>query len=200
MKKDNTYDRGVTFGESQPIDDLYLSTNQIQIMNKSQCSDNENNLYNHNDFQKSLEQLIPVCSTSTKFQKVHISLKNEDGNPFEKELGFLFNNALYSWSSIDRLKKFPLNKDNYCDACRGTGDKKPKTDLTNYLEPGCCHEIHQSCRSRFARAMWDINGYHDGYEMTDCPICYYEHCNAPTPDLKNKSFVKGRKRNSKMGD
>lgn len=89
---------------------------------------------------------------------------------------FAISNSGYQWRSLARIKRLPLKNDTDCDACVNFDSKaKSKNNLKDfmvYLEPTCNHKIHQSCRSRFSRAIWDFGGHSDGYQLTDCPICY----------------------------
>lgn len=89
-------------------------------------------------------------------------------------INFTLRNSEYKWQKVNKLSKFALKKDNYCDACvLHNSSRKPVLKDTNvYSEPKCGHGIHQSCRARFSRALWDFNGHSNGYQLSDCPICY----------------------------
>ena len=186
----------ISFARLESIDGTYPSGNATQTQKISQQSDNKNNSDSPNDFQKPLKQPISVCPTTGTVQKEQIPVKNQLDNPFEEELGFLIKNAKYKWRFIDRPIRFPQNKDIDCDACRGGDHKKPKPLLMKNLEPRCGHEIHQSCRSRFARAVWEFDGYFDGYLMKDCPVCYWESKTRSVLSPSDKKSLNSRKTTS----
>ena len=108
----------------------------------------------------------------TEIIKTSENLKNSDS--LIDAIKFMQANAEYKWKRVDKPIKLSLKKDKYCDACRNNGDKRKHvlTDINLYLEPKCGHEIHQSCRQRFSRALWDFSGHSNGYQLSDCPVCY----------------------------
>lgn len=167
----------LTFGNFQSFDD-------------SPSSPTRNMLKHHIDFEEtgksrngqlpSFSQVVRQISFGPKVEsskKVKTQEPDLSENPFEQELSFLFKNADYKWQSANRIKRFPLKKDKLCDVCRLVDQKISihKLAVTKYLEPECNHEIHQICRSRFSRSLWDIGGFQDGYDMIkNCPLCYYQ--------------------------
>lgn len=95
---------------------------------------------------------------------------------FHEAQEFTMTNSGYKWQSLAKPKRFPLKNDTQCDACV-SHDSNPRRqknlkESMVYLEPKCRHEIHQSCRSRFSRAIWDFGGHSQGYQLKDCPVCF----------------------------
>ena len=99
-----------------------------------------------------------------------------DADECMKTCNLMKKNGQYKWQKLDKKQKFSLRIDSTCDVCtKYEGREKPVLqDLNIYLEPKCGHELHQNCRSRFSRACWDFAGHSDGYQLSDCPICYTE--------------------------
>lgn len=170
--------RVITFGKGNPpppYDKSPLRA-EIKILEKNfECSDSHIPDYDsiaHRKFNKQTAET--KCSEKNIAQSANL-LKNGAGSPFKQELDFLFKNSEYRWGSLAKAKTFPQSKKDYCDICRGKNDAKPKKNGKKQIESGCGHKIHQICRSTFAKALWDINGKEEGYQIKDCPICYWEY-------------------------
>lgn len=146
---------------------------------------------NSNDYQESVKELTHMSKTQDP-NEISITNKNlKSHDPFADSIDFMLRNADYKWQRVDKVTKFALKKDDSCDACANhDSKKKPALKDTNvYLEPKCGHGIHQSCRSRFSRALWDFSGHSCGYQLKDCPICY-----------SNKGHVLGYRYYAKTAD